>query len=206
MKKTILFALISAFVFSMSISAQVNEKEVKKLAKKEAKTLKKEGWQVAPGALPLQVQLENAYRKQLDTDELGQPKFFIGAAQPISQTFDAAKIQAQSLANFDIAQKTQTQLKGIIENAVGNKQLSPEEAASIEQMTMKSTELISGKLGRTTPIMECFKTLPNGNTQIMIRIAYPTSRALEEAKEAVRQELEKELKELSEKLERVSVK
>lgn len=206
MKKSFLFALISAFVFSLSVSAEVNEKAVKKMAKKEAKTLKKEGWQVAPGALPLQAQLENAYRKQLDTDELGQPKFIIGLGQPTSEFFDAAKIQAQSLANFDIAQKIQTQLKGIIENAVGNKLLTNDEAASIEQMTMKSTELISGKLGRTTPIMECFRKLPNGNTEVMIRIAYPTTRALEEAKGVVREQLEAELKELAEKLDRVSVK
>lgn len=206
MKKSILFALISAFVFTLSVNAEVNEKEVKKLAKKEAKTLKKEGWQVAPGALPLQTQLEDVFRKELDRDELGQPKFFVGSAQPISEFFDAAKIQAQSLARFDIVSKIQTEMKGIIENSVGNKQLSKNEAASIEQMIMKSTEKIAGKLGRTISLIECYKKLPNGNSQVMIRLGYPTTRALEEAKEVVREQLEAELKELAEKLDKISFK
>lgn len=206
MKKSILFALIGAFVFTLSANAEVNEKQVKKQAKQEAKTLKKEGWQVAPGALPLQTQLEDVYRKQLDRDELGQPKFFIGSALPTSEFMDAAKIQAQSLARFDIASQIQGEMKGIIENSVGNKQLSKDEAASVEQMIMKSTEKIAGKLGRTTPLVECYRKLPNGNTQVMIRLGYPTTRALEEAKEVVREQLEAELKELAEKLDKISVK
>lgn len=206
MKKSILFALISAFVFSLSVSAEVNEKEVKKLAKKEAKTLKKERWQVAPGALPLQTQLEESYRKQLDKNEVGLPKFFVGSAQPVSEFYDAAKIQAQSLARFDIVSQIQTEMKGLIETAVGNKMLSNDEAASINQVIMKSTEKIAGKLGRTSPLVECFQKLPNGNTRVMIRIAYPSTRALEEAKGVVREQLEAELKELAEKLDRISVK
>lgn len=206
MKRTILFALISAFVFSLNVNAECNQKEVAKLAKKEAKALKKEGWKTAPGALPLQAQLEDAYCKQLDKNELGISKFFVGSAQPISEFYDAAKIQAQSLARFDIVSQIQTEMKGIIENSVGNKQLSADEAASINQMIMKSTEKIAGKLGRTSPLVECFLKLPNGNTQVMIRIAYPTTQALEEAKGVVREQLEAELKELAEKLDRVSVK
>lgn len=206
MKKSILFALISAFVFSLSVCAEVNEKEVKKLAKKEAKTLKKEGWQVAPGALPLQSQLEESYRKQLDKNEVGVSKFFVGSAQPVSEFYDAAKIQAQSLARFDIVSQVQTEMKGLIEASVGNKMLSKDEAASINQVIMKSTEKIAGKLGRTSPLVECFQKLPNGNTRVMIRIAYPSTQALEEAKGVVREQLEAELKELAEKLDRISVK
>ena len=206
MNKSILFTLISAFVFSLSVCAEVNEKEVKKLAKKEAKILKKEGWQVAPGALPLQSQLEESYRKQLDKNEVGLPKFFVGSSQPISEFYDAAKIQAQSQARFDIVSQIQTEMKGLIETAVGNKMLSNDEAASINQVIMKNTEKIAGKLGRTSPLVECFQKLPNGNTRVMIRIAYPSTLALEEAKGVVREQLEVELKELAEKLDKISVK
>lgn len=206
MKKTILFALISAFVFTLNSSAECNQKEVNKLAKKEAKTLKKEGWQVAPGALPLQTQLEDAYCKQLDKNEAGLSKYFVGGAQPVSEFYDAAKIQAQTLARFDIVSQIQTEMKGIIEASVGNKMLSNDEAASINQVIMKSTEKIGGRLGRTAPLVECFQKLPNGNTRVMIRIAYPTTQALEEAKEVVREQLEAELKELAEKLDKVSMK
>lgn len=206
MKKTILFALISAFVFSLSSSAQVSEKQIQKDAKREARSLKKEGWQVAPGGLPFERQLEDVFRKQYDRDELGQPKFIIGTAQSNGEFYDAARMQAQTLANMNIVQQTSTQLTAIIEQSVGNKQLSNEEAASVSEVLAKSKELISGKLGRTVPLLECFRKLPNGTTQVMLRIGYPTAQALEQAKEVVREQLDSELKELGDRLEKISVK
>lgn len=206
MKKSILLALISAFVITLSVNAQVSEKQIQKDAKKEAKNLKKQGWQVPPGALPLQRQLEDVYRKQYDRDELGQTKFFIGAAQPIGEVYDAARLQAQSLANMSIVQQTSTQLTALVEQSVGNQQLSQDEAASVVQIIAKSKELISGKLSRTIPLLECYRKLPNGNIQVMVRLGYPTVRALEEAKDVVRGQLEAELQELGERLQQISVK
>lgn len=206
MKKTLLWALISAFTFTVSVQAADLEKQIVKDAKKEAKALKKQGWQVLPGALPLQRQLEDVYRKQYDRDELGQPKFIIGVAQPTAGSIDAARMQAQALCHVDIAQKCSVQLQAIIQVAAANKQITPEEAVTISEMTAKSKELISARIGRTINLVECWKKTDSGNVQLLVRMGYPTTQALEEAKEVVREQLEKELKDLSEKLERISVK
>jgi len=206
MKKTLLWALISAFTFTVSVQAADLEKQIVKDAKKEAKALKKQGWQVLPGALPLERQLEDVYRKQYDRDELGQSKFIIGVAQPTAGSIDAGRLQAQSLCHVSIAQQCSAQLKGIVELAVANKQLTPEEAVTVSEVTAKSTELITARLGRTVPLMECWKKTDSGNVQMLVRMGYPTTRALEEAKEVVREQLEEELKDLSEKLERISFK
>lgn len=48
----------------------LNEKATKE-ARKEAKKLKKQGWQIAPGALPLEKQLDKSYLMQYEYDENG---------------------------------------------------------------------------------------------------------------------------------------
>lgn len=48
--------------------SELNEK-ASKAAKKEAKKLQKEGWQTAPGALPLEKQLDKSYAMQYQYDE-----------------------------------------------------------------------------------------------------------------------------------------
>jgi len=199
MKKLFLI-LVSVFAFNAVVMAEVDMKQIKKEAKKEAKTLTKEGWKVAPGGIPLVHQLEDAYAKQYDKDELGFAKYYIGTSQPIAEFYDAANLQAMSAAKLDIARQLGSHMKAVIEQELANKQLPKNEAVSVAQVTAKATESINAKLGRVAPVMECSRVLENGNIQLMMRVAYPTVKALEEAKAALREKLEAEVKGLSEKL------
>jgi len=206
MKKTILFALLSAFLFTANTYAGNDiEKTAEKEAKKEAKRLKKEGWQVTPGSLPLERQLKDMFMKRYDLDELGMTKWYIGSSQPIGEFYDAARTQGNMMARLNLVEQIQSNLTAITEASVGNKQLTKDEAASVAQVIQRSKELVSSKLGRTVPLVECYRKLANGNYQLMIQIGYPSSRALEEAKEAVREQLEQELKELAEKFDKVKM-
>ena len=60
-------------------SAEVNRKATK-AARDEAKKLKKEGWMVTPGALPLDKQLDRSYMMQYEFDENLYPKYIMGEA------------------------------------------------------------------------------------------------------------------------------
>lgn len=53
--------------------SELNDK-ASKAARKEAKKLKKEGWQTAPGALPLEKQLDKSYMMQYEYEEDAFPK------------------------------------------------------------------------------------------------------------------------------------
>ena len=57
--------------------------KVDKTTKKEAKRLKKEGWVVSPGALPLEKQLERSYLMEFEYDENLFPKYIMANAQSI---------------------------------------------------------------------------------------------------------------------------
>ncbi len=203
--KKLFSILLCVFAFSFTTHGveTLNQKQITKLAKKEAKRLKKEGWIVTPGAMPLEVQLEGVYLKENDKDEVGRSNYIIGSSQPIAQMYDAALRQANTLARVNIAENISSELTALIEASVGNKQLNQDEATSIVQVIAKSKELVSAKLGRTTSLLECHRKLSNGNYEVMLRVGYPTAAALEKAKEAIREQLEKDLKELGEKFDKI---
>ena len=177
--------------------------KVDKSVKKEAKRLAKEGWEVKPGALPLEKQLEKSYLMQYEYDENMFPKYIMGEASSIGENYDAAKTAATSLAITNLAGQIQTEVSALIENTVGNKQLAPEEAASISETVMASKNSIAQSIGRVIPVTEVFRRVKNKNYEVLVRIAYNGEMARQATKNAVREELEKKGMDLHEQLDKV---
>ena len=128
--------------------AELNDKATK-AARKEAKKLQKEGWTIAPGALPLEKQLDKSYIMQYEYDEEMYPKYIMGEAMSIGSNYDAAKMQALELAKQNLAGQIQTEVTALIENTLSNEQLEAEQAESITRSIMASKNLISQSIGRT---------------------------------------------------------
>ena len=220
MKKIIMFAM-AMLVACSSVFAQdakqirKERQEIKKMAKaelaarvdkttkKEAKRLKKEGWVVNPGALPLEKQLERSYLMEFEYDENLFPKYIMANAQSIGENYDAAKPAAMSLATENLAGQIQIEVTALIENTVVNKQLAAEDAASIVETVMASKNLISQSIGRVITTVECYRVLDNKNREVMVRIAYNADMAKQAAKQAVREELKKNGENLHEQLDKV---
>lgn len=179
--------------------AELNEKATK-TARKEAKRLKKEGWTTAPGALPLERQLDKSYLMQYEFDEDMFPKYIMGEAMSIGGNYDAAKMQALELAKQNLAGQIQTEVTALIENTVANEQLEEEQAQSITRSVMASKNLISQSIGRTVPVMELYRTLSNKNKEVLVRIAYNSEMAKKAALKAVKEDLEKKGDELHKQL------
>ena len=181
----------------------LNEKATK-AARKEAKVLKKAGWVVSPGALPLEKQLDRSYNMEMEYDENLFPKYIMANAQSIGENYDAAKTSALSLAVTNLAGQIQTEVTALVENTVANKQLEANEAASIAETVMSSKNLISQSIGRTITVVECYREVKkNGNKEVLVRIAYNGEMAKQAAKKAVREELEKKGANLHEQLDKV---
>ncbi|MGM9809837.1 MAG: hypothetical protein ACI30J_03085 [Paludibacteraceae bacterium] len=176
---------------------------VDKVTRKEAKRLKKEGWVVSPGALPLEKQLERSYMMEFEYDDNLFPKYIMANAQSIGENYDAAKTAATSLAITNLAGQIQTEVTALIENTVANRQLSANDAASLTESVMASKNLISQSIGRTIVIVECYRVLSNKNREVMVRLAYNGDMAKEAAKKAIRQELEQKGQNLHDQLDQV---
>lgn len=176
---------------------------VTKTTKKEAKRLKKEGWVVTPGALPLEKQLERSYLMEYEYDADLYPKYIMANAQSVGENYDAAKTAATSLAITNLAGQIQTEVTALIENTVANNQLAAEDAASITETVMASKNLISQSIGRVITTVECYRVLDNKNREVMIRIAYNGEMAKQAAKRVIREELEKKGEKLHNQLDEV---
>ena len=192
-------AVFMALGATMALAADKNER----LAAKEAKKLEKEGWKVRPGAFPLEEQLLKSYELQSKTDEDMYPVYIMGEATSVGENYDAAKTSALSLAMTNLAGQIQTELTALIENTVVNKQLTEEEAVSISETVMSSKTLISQSLGRTMPVVECYRLNSKKNTEVLVRIAYSEQKAKAQAMKIVREELERKGVKVSEQLEKI---
>jgi len=179
--------------------SELNDK-ASKAARKEAKKLKKEGWQTTPGALPLEKQLDKSYIMQLELGEDAFPKYLMGEAMSVGGNYDAAKMQALELAKQNLAGKIQTEITALIENTVANEQMDQGEAASISRSLMASKNLISQSIGRIIPVVEVYRTQRNDNKEVLVRIAYNSNMAKAAAKKAVKEDMEKRGEKLHGKL------
>lgn len=213
MKTMKLLVMFMALSLSTSVMAQssvqaklkenraaLKKENVSKDAKKEAKRLKKEGWTVSPGGLPLEKQVDRLYMFLEQADEDLNPLYFDGEGRATAENFAAAQIQATELARMNLASKISSEATGIIDNLVANKMLADDQAASITTTMVENKTIFSQKLGRLQTPLTVVRELKNKNKEVMVRVVSKTSSIQEIAKEAIRAELEKQGKELSEEL------
>ena len=218
--KSFIISLCAIWLMSLPVTAQSNEdvwkerKELRKMsrealkekaskdARKEAKSLSKEGWQSAPGALPIERQLDRSYMMQQEFDDDMFPKYLMGEGMSIAESYDAAKMQATELAKQNLAGQIQTEITALVENNVSNKQLSPDEAASVTQTVMGAKNFISQSIGRVITVVEVFRTKKNGNKEVLVRIAYNSQMAKDAEKNAVRKDLEDKGQELIDQIDK----
>ncbi len=208
MKRLVFFVLASVLCAApLTLSAQQKEvlkerKEVNKASKselnakatkaarKEAKRLKKAGWEPVVGGLPIEKQLDRSYMMEYELDDKGYPKYIIGTAESVGQNYAAAQRAATEVAKIDLAGKIQTEMTALVEATVSNQELAPEEAASIAEVITASKNLISQSIGRVVTVVELRQVLPNKNQRVMVRLAYNSDMAKEAAAKVVKKELE----------------
>lgn len=169
---------------------QLNEKASKTAAKK-AKQLVKEGWKTAPGALPIDRQLDRSYTMQYQFDSDGFPLYIMAEAMSVGGNYDAAKMQALELAKQNLAGQIQTEVTALVENTVENEQMDQGVAASITRSVMAGKNLISQSIGRVVPVVETYRVVNGNQREVSVTIAYSMNMAKSAAKKAIKEDLEK---------------
>jgi len=181
---------------------QLNAK-VSKDARNEAKRLTRQGWQVAPGALPMARQLDRSYLMQYEFDQNLFPKYIMAEAMSIGGNYDAAKRQALELAVENLAGQIEREITALIENSVSNQQMGRGEAVSITRTVSESKNLIATSIGRVIPVVEMYRVTKNNGREVLVRLAYNSDMAMEAAKKAVQQDLEKRGEKLSAEVDKI---
>lgn len=221
--KAVLYAVIGLVAVSapLSVSAQISkdaykqraemmkfnkslqDAKVSKGSKKRAKEDSKDGWK-ASGSLLLEQQYERAalYENSLEDDGI-TPRFVAGESQAVGQVYDGAKMQALELARQNLVGSIETQIAQVVDNNVANNQIGQGDATTVVKTVSSSKSIISKKLGQTTPVIERYRKLKNGNYEVYVRTYYSMDKAREIAKEVLRAELEKEGSNLAEKVDQM---
>jgi len=184
-----------------ALNKQLKSKATKR-AREEAKTFKKQGYYVAQGALPMDMQLENAWKKQLQEDEDGYPKFIVATGNSVSESQTAAKLQATETAKLELAGTITTNVMAIIENNIATQQLSAEDAAAVTKTVGASKNIIAQELGRVVTLYEMYRKVGN-NIEANVRLAYDSKTAKDAAKKVIRKKLEEEAGLVQEKLDKL---
>lgn len=222
MRKSLLFSIVAMFLMMISLNAFAQEKATGKAyknlqkqekvlnkdiqkkaikdARKQAKQLTKEGFRTPVGKLPLDKQIEAAWQKQAEMDTDGNPWWYIASSRAIGGNQSAASLQATNAAKLDLAGQIQTKVSQLIEAKVANDDLGQEEAASLSNIVAASKSMISATLGRTIPLVEVYRTLPNKNVEVQVTLGYSQQAATQTAIKAIRDDLAKKSEELAKKL------
>ncbi|WP_109831343.1 hypothetical protein [Reichenbachiella versicolor] len=198
----VLFASVAVAQQSeKELRKQIKEKAIKD-ARKEAKALGKEKWFTQPGSLPLEKQIEKAWMKQYETDDMGYPKYYVGIGNALAGTQSAAKLQASTIAKQDLAGRISSSIASIVETNLSTTQLTADEAATVQETISASTEVISQKLARVITLTELYRKNKK-NYECNLRIAYSAELAKQAAQDVIKQSLAEKSNITREKLDKL---
>lgn len=200
MKKILILTMMLCACIVVSAQTKKEQRAAAKRFQQQVNALVSEGWKVSPGQPSIYDQQTRANKFQSELDEEGLPKYVWDEGRSIGKNYDAAKMQALEVAKQNIARKLQSDVAGIIESDMSNEQLEPGEAESVTRTILESTSFFNQRLGRVITLMECYRVLPNKNTEVLVMVAYDSKRAIDAAKQEVRKNLEERGKKLREKL------
>ncbi|GHT43429.1 hypothetical protein FACS189438_0580 [Bacteroidia bacterium] len=181
---------------------ELNRKAIKQ-ARTEAKNLKKQGYQTFIGDLPMDRQVENSLLKTVDVNDLGYQAFIVGHAEVTAGNITAAKSQALQTAKVEIASLTSSMIASLVESSVTNNEITTEDAVSINKSIEASKGLVIADLGQVSKELEIYRTLPNKNVHLILRLSYNAGTALEAARRRAQEKLEGEAQDLHKKLDNI---
>jgi hypothetical protein len=180
------------------------KEKASKDARNEAKRLKKEGWQAFPGGLPMEKQVDRVYMFLESYDDDMNPLYYTGTGTATGESYAAAQAQATELARINLSISIGSEATGIIDNMLGNKMLANDQAASVTTYLSENKTLFSQKLSDVQTPLQLQRELKNKNKEVTVRLVAKRADILEIAKQiakqAIRDQLEKDGKQLSDEL------
>ena len=207
MKSLKIFAtLLMLFAFTASLNAQVLTKDQEKAVKKDVKKYEKDGWKVKPGSPSIAMQLTKSYQMAWEKTADGTDQWIMGEGSSVGSIYDAARTQAMTVAQGEIARKMKTDMTTQIEQDLANEQLAQKEAESIAQTVVTAMgKSVDQTIGRPSSLIEMYRDLPNGNVEVLVRLAVSTAKLDGLTKQGIerarREALEKRVGEVKAKME-----
>lgn len=176
---------------------------VEKESRKTAKEYQKQGWQVMPGKLPLERQIQDSRYAEIQKDEAGQRLYLTGTHMATGGNYSAAKKIADSRAKTELAEQLNSRIDQIIKDNISNKNYGEGDIEVIDKFISVNKHLASAKLNLATPVLEIFRQGSNNTYEVQVFYRIEAKPAIKETKKLYRTELSKESEELAKKLDQI---
>ncbi len=169
-------------------------------AKKQAKELKKEKWTVPAGDASIERQITQSQLlgAELMSDEtVGSTRRFIQhTAVSTAGTYNVAYAAARANAQAEIASMIETEIAAALQIKGDNGQMSATSATTVDKFHQRIRAIAHESLTNAIPVLSIYRTLPNGNFEVQVRIAFDKKEVAARLKRNLQQELEIEGDEL----------
>ena len=192
MKKIIsLFIVIAASTMSYAQDAkdlakkqmELNEINMKlanlkptKEAKKQAKVLTRQGWEVPAGqpSIERQITKMQLYQAELMTDGNGNPttRYITHSAQQTAGTYNAGYAAARATAQAEVASTIKTSIISTLDMSLGNNQSDAATAASVDVLKTNTKMIVDEVLTGSIPLLVAYRRLSNNNFEVQFGLAY----------------------------------
>ena len=206
--KSVLIAIMATLMCNpTSATAQNTNKELKKDlnsrvdkdSRKTAKKLEKDDWQIMPGKLPLERQIQDSRYAELDTNEEGGRAFFTATHQSLGGNYSAAKKIATSRAIAELAEQVGSEIASIVENNVSNINFGDGDLETIDKCISANKQTVAAKLSGAVQVLDIFRQ-GEKSCEVMVMYKLDSKNALTLARNLYKEALQKESSELSEKI------
>lgn len=177
----------------------LNAKPTKE-AKKEAKQLMKQGWSVPAGERSIEQQITESQLlgAEVMADENGAPtrRFIQHTAVTVAGTYNAAYATGRANAQAEIANMLATEIAAAMKGKLDNSQQNTITATSVDKYNQRIRSIVHESLTNSIPVLSMYRTLPNNNVEVQVRIAFDKKEVTARLKRNLQKELEVEGDEL----------
>lgn len=125
--------------------------------------LKAEGYRTIAGKLPMKEQLAESWRYQREKDAKGEARYFVVSAQSSGESFEAARLQAESLAKVQLAGLMETRIGQLVTN-----RMEMSDGNTVMQTVASSKNLVTTRLADLYPLLEIYKEGTDGKVEVQL--------------------------------------
>ncbi len=169
-------------------------------ARKEARKMKKQGFKPFPGGLPLEMQLQDSWVKQLETNAEGHEKYLYADGNGVGKTQTAAEFQAMEVAKLQLAGQISNEVVQIIEGKIANEQIDRETGNSLTKLVSGSKNYVIESLPYVKPRLKVIREVGKRDVEVQVKLFYSYEEALvatqASAERAAREQMEEKADEL----------
>lgn len=196
--KRVLCSLFVLLISAVMINAVADDsKDLKKELsaktskdiRKEAKKLESEGWQIMPGKLPLEKQLEQSQIAQLRKTDEGESFFIIGSASVVGGNYTIGKQMADNNAKQEICRSLSDMIATKMTQELSNTDMGNNQAEALFEVASAAKSVSTMQIKGTEYLLEIFRDLGQGKTEVRVVMAVSREKALNQAKEEIKKSL-----------------